>query len=91
MDFTHVTAKIRDPGKQGTPYETEFLVDTGAVDCLAPRDALAAAGIATEGKAVFELADWRPVECEFGFARVAFLGEEAVAQVIFGLEGAEPI
>ncbi|MEX0610524.1 MAG: ASPIC/UnbV domain-containing protein, partial [Pirellulales bacterium] len=30
-------------------------------------------------------------EYEFGFARVAFMGQETVAQVIFGPSGTEPI
>jgi clan AA aspartic protease len=91
MGLTHVTVVIRDLAKQGTPYEAEFLVDTGAIDCLVPRDELTAAGVSPEAKAVYELADGRPVEYEFGFARIAFLGEETVAQVVFGPEGAEPI
>ena len=38
-----------------------------------------------------ELANGAPVEMEFGLARVAFMGDETVAQIIFGPEGAEPI
>ncbi len=30
-------------------------------------------------------------EYEFGFARIAFMGQETVAQIIFGPEGGEPI
>jgi clan AA aspartic protease len=91
MGATHVTATIRDLTKQGQPYEAEFLVDTGAVDCLVPRDALLAAGISPEGKAVYELANGQPVEYEYGFARISFIGEETVTQVIFGPNEAEPI
>lgn len=88
---TLVTTTVRDLAKQGTPYEAEFLVDTGAIDCLAPSEALVAAGIAPEGKAIYELANGEPVEYEFGFARVGFIGEETVAQIIFGPAGAQPI
>lgn len=91
MGLTHVTTSIWNLLKQGSPYEAEFLVDTGAVDCLAPGDALVAAGVAPEGKAVYELANGQPIEYEYGFARIAFLGEETVAQVIFGPSDAEPI
>ncbi len=62
MGITHVTTTVHNLTKQGQPYEAEFLVDTGAVDCLAPRGALLAAGIAPEGKAVYELANGEPVE-----------------------------
>ena len=91
MGLTHVTTAIWNLAKQGLPYEAEFLVDTGAIDCLAPRDALLAAGVVPEGKAVYELADGRPVEYEYGFARVSFLGEETVTPIIFGPEEAEPL
>jgi clan AA aspartic protease len=72
-------------------YQADFLVDTGAIDCMAPSSRLKAAGIKPEGKAVYEMADGRPVEMEYGFARVSFIGAETVAQVIFGPEGVEPI
>jgi clan AA aspartic protease len=92
MGLTHVTVSIRDLASQtATPFEAEFLVDTGSIDCLAPSEKLLAAGVRPEGKAVYELANGQPVEYEYGFARIAFLGAETVAQVIFGPAGAEPI
>ena len=50
-----------------------------------------AAGIKPEQKAVYELASGEPVEYEYGFARISFLGQETVAQIIFGPAAAEPI
>ena len=91
MGLTHVTAEVSDLGKQGTPYEAEFLVDTDSIDCMAAADRLLAAGIRAEGKAIYEPANGQPVEYEYGFARVSFLGEETVAQVIFGPANTEPI
>jgi clan AA aspartic protease len=91
MGITHVTAQIRSLAGKSKPYSAEFLVDTGAIDCLAPASKLRAAGIKPEGKAVYEMADGRPVERQYGFARVSFIGSETVAQVIFGPENAEPI
>ena len=91
MGITHVTTTVWNLAKTGQPYEADFLVDTGAIDCLAPSDALQAAGIKPERKAVYESANGEPVENEVGFARIAFMGEETVAQVIFGPSGAEPI
>jgi len=90
MGLTHVTTRIGSLTKVGTPFEASFLVDTGSIDCLAPRDKLIAAGVTPEGKAVYELANG-PLECEYGFARVWVLGDETVAQVIFGAENTEPI
>lgn len=76
---------------RGEPYEAECLVDTVAVDCMAPADRLRAAGIRPEGKAVYEPANGEPVEYEYGFARISFVGSETVAQVIFGPADVEPI
>ncbi len=91
MGLTHVTTRVTNLAGSGTLYQAEFLVDTGAVDCLGPTDRLRAAGIEPEGKAVDEPANGQPVEYEYGFARVALMGQETVVQIIFGLDGAEPI
>jgi len=91
MGLTHITVSVSDLAKSTAPYEGEFLVDTGAIDCLAPSDRLLAAGIRPEGKAVYELADGTAVQLEYGFARIGFFGAETVAQVIFGAPDTEPI
>jgi predicted aspartyl protease len=52
---------------------------------------LVAAGIAVEGKEVYELANGQPVEYYYGFARVEFMGEETVSKIIFGPEETEPL
>jgi clan AA aspartic protease len=91
MGVTHVTTRISNLAQDVEPWEAEFLVDNGAIDCLAPRDRLIQAGVKSEGKTVYELANGEPVEYEYGFARVSFLGAETVAQVIFGPRDAEPI
>ena len=88
MGLTHVTTRVSNLAGDGAPYEADFLVDTGAVDCLGPTGSLQAAGIQPEGKAVYELANGEPVEYEYGFARVALLGQETVVQIIFGPEDA---
>ena len=91
MGVTYVTASVSDLAKQGKPYEAEFLVNTGALDCLVPGELLLKTGIKPERKKVYELANGESVEYEVGFARLAFMGEETVTQVIFGPAKAEPI
>jgi len=91
MGVTHVTVTVSNLAKNGRPFEADFLVDAGSVDCMAPRERLIDAGIRPEGKAVYELANGQPVEYEYGFARVAFVGAETVAQIIFGPADVEPI
>jgi len=91
MGLTHVTVTVSNLAKDRSPYQAEFLVDTGAIHCMAAGDQLAKAGIQVEGKAVDELANGEPVEYEHGFARISFLGNETVATVIFGPPNIEPI
>ena len=91
MGLTYVTVSISNLTKDAEPYQAEFLVDTGAIHCMAAGDQLAKAGIRVEGKAVYELANGEPVEYEHGFARISFLGDETVAKIIFGPAGVEPI
>jgi len=90
MGVTHVTTTVRKLSG-GKGYTADFLVDTGAVDCLAPADALRKVGIKPEGRKVYELANGQPVELEYGFARIAFIGSETVTQIIFGPAGCEPL
>ncbi|MCX7109831.1 MAG: clan AA aspartic protease [Proteobacteria bacterium] len=91
MGLTHVTVSVTNLSKSQPSYESEFLVDTGAIDCLAPASALRAAGIGVEGKDVYELANGEIVEYPYGFARITFMGSETVTQIIFGPEECEPI
>ncbi len=91
MGLTRVTVTILNLTKSKKGYEDSFLVDTGAIDCMAPASKLIEAGIQVEGKDVYELANGQPVEYEYGYARVAFMGSETVAQIIFGPEEVEPI
>jgi len=89
MGTTRVT--VTNLSKDQPPFQAEFLVDTGAIDCLAPASVLKAAGIEIEGREVYELANGSVVEYPYGFARVSFMGSETVTQIIFGPEECEPI
>ena len=91
MGLTNVTVTVTNLTKSKAGYESLFLVDTGAIHCLAPANELEKAGIEVEGKEVYELANGEPFECNYGFARVSFMGSETVTQIIFGPEDVEPI
>ena len=91
MGITRVTVKVLSVSGKGTPYEADFLVDTGSLHCLVAAEHLRAAGIEPVGKSVYELADGQPVEYEHGYANFTFMGDTAVARVIFGPQGVEPI
>ena len=91
MGVTRVTVTISNLARSKKGYEGTLLVDTGAIDCMAPASKLRKAGIREEGRDVYELANGQPVEYPYGFARISFMGAETVPQVIFGPEDAEPI
>jgi len=91
MGVTKVTVAVSNLAKSKKAYEGSFLVDTGAIDCMAPESKLLKAGIKVEGKDVYELANGQPVEYKYGFARISFMGSETVSQIIFGPEETEPI
>ncbi|MGH8477720.1 MAG: hypothetical protein ACRER2_18470 [Methylococcales bacterium] len=82
---------MRNLAGTGVAFEDEFLVDTGAIDCLAPVSKLDESGIRAEGTDVYELTNGQIVEYPYGFTRVSFMGAETVSKVIFGPEGCEPL
>jgi len=91
MRVIHVTVSVSNLTRDGEPFEADFLVDTGAVNSMAPRDCLLEAGVQPEGRAVYELANGEPVEYEHGYARMSFLGMETIGRIIFGPPGTEAL
>lgn len=93
MGLTHTTVTVRGVGasKRARGYSATFLVDTGAVDCVAPAKALRKAGIREEGRAPYSLATGDIIELPYGFARVSFMGSETVTQIVFGSDDCEPL
>lgn len=87
----HVTVRLRVPGTLTGGYSQLFLVDTGAIDSMAPGSDLAAAGIQPIGRSSYELADGSVHEYQFGLAQIEFMGEVTAGRVIFGPDGVEPI
>ena len=91
MGLTHVTVTLKVSQKAAQKYEADFLIDTGATDCLAPASELEKAGITRRGKMTYELVDGKKVEYDFGLAEIEFMGELTSGRVIFAPEDAEPI
>ena len=91
MGLTHVTVAVSNPADRGRKWEGLFLIDAGAIDCLAPGKSLREIGIAPEGKKTYELADGSEVMFEFGLARIEFMGDVAGGIIIFGPDDCEPI
>src|SRR5438874_11687238 len=91
MGVIYVTTTLRAREKARKKYVSEFLVDTGATDSLAPAKELKKAGIKRRGRMAYELADGQTVEYDFGLTEIEFLGELTSGRVILGPDNADPI
>jgi clan AA aspartic protease len=90
MGIIHVTVTLRAGQRSRKKYESDFLVDSGATDSMAPSSGLLKAGILPRGRMAYELADGSTIEYDFGLAEIEFMGELTSGRVIFGPEGCEP-
>ena len=91
MGLIHVTTTLRARENARKKYVSEFLVDTGATDCLAPAKEMKRAGIKPRGRMAYELANGQTIEYDFGLAEIEFMGEITSGRVIFGPDDAEPL
>ncbi len=91
MGMTHVTVTVRNPAKPKKSWDGLFLVDTGAIDCMAPAKALKKIGLKPMGVRKYELADGSEVKLGVTTAQLEFMGDFVGCTVIFGPDNAEPI
>ena len=86
-----MTVTVRNPADPERAWEGLFLVDTGATDCLVPRQHLEAIGVKPRGNRIYELADGSELRMDVALAEIEFMGEFAGGTVIFGDSRAEPL
>ena len=91
MGVTQVTVTIRNPAAPERAWEGLFLVDTGAIDCLVPRQHLEAIGLRPKAQRVYELADGSEVRMDITIGQIEFMGDIVGGTIIFGDADAEPI
>jgi clan AA aspartic protease len=91
MGLIHVTVSLRKAIGSRKKYEADFLVDTGATDCMAPAKDLKKAGIKRVGRMSYELADGSTQELDFGLGVIEFMGEITSGRLIFGPDDSEPL
>lgn len=91
MGLTHVQVTVRNPADLDRSWEGAFLVDTGAIDSLVPRDRLERIGLRPVGSRVYGLADGREVEMDITVARLEFMGDVIGTTIVVGEEGTEPL
>src|ERR1043166_9872241 len=75
----------------GKSYQSDFLVDTGATDSMAPAVELRKIGVNPIGRMTYELTNGDNVQYEFGLAQISFMNETTAGRVIFGPDDVEPI
>lgn len=90
MGLTHVDVRIGNFGSNNL-YDAKFLVDTGAMDSMAPASELRRVGIKPVGKRTYELASGELQEYAYGSAELVFMNEIIATSIIFGPENTEPI
>jgi clan AA aspartic protease len=91
MGATHVTVTIRNPAEWDRTWEGLFLMDTGATDCLVPRQHLEAIGLVPEGQRIYGLADGSEIKLDITVGRVEFMGETVGATIVMGDDDVEPL
>lgn len=91
MGVTHVTVTIRNPFEPERSWEGQFLVDTGAIDCLVPRQYLESIGLVPEGQRRYGLADGSETHLDVAGGRIEFMGETTWGTIVFGEKEAEPL
>ena len=91
MGATHVTVAIRNPADPDRVWAGLFLVDTGATDCLVPRQHLEAIGLVPKGQRTYGLADGSEIRMDVTVAQVEFMGETVGSTIVYGAADAEPL
>lgn len=91
MGVTQVTVTIRNPAEPDRTWEGLFLVDTGAIDSLVPRQHLEAIGLKPKAQRVYELADGSEIKMDITTGDIEFMGEIVGGTIICGDADAEPL
>src|SRR5260221_13549797 len=91
MGVTQVTVTIRNPAEPERAWDGLFLVDTGAIDCLVPRQHLEAIGLKPKGQRTYELADGSEIKMDITVGQIEFMGDLVRGTIIFGETDTESI
>ena len=91
MGSTYVTVTVRNPAEPKKFWEELFLVDTGAIDSLVPRNHLESIGLRPKAQRTYELADGSEIKMDVTTGDIEFMGEIVGGTIIFGDPDTEPI
>ncbi|MCC7293763.1 MAG: aspartyl protease family protein [Phycisphaerales bacterium] len=84
MGLTRLKLKIKKDAQSKAERELQFLIDSGAVHTVVPREVLRAIGVKPFKKASFILANGGEIEREIGTAHFVYKDHEGGAPVVFG-------
>ena len=84
MGITHAFLTIKNPAHPEQTHTTSFLVDSGAIYTVVPKDVLAEVGINPVREEIFILANGKEVRRKVGHAIYKFKDKEGAAPVLFG-------
>ena len=91
MGATYVTTTIRNPSDPSLSWQGSFLVDTGAVDTLVPRQHLERIGLLPKAQRTYELADGSNIQMDITTGEIEFMGDIVGGTIIYGASDVEPI
>jgi clan AA aspartic protease len=91
MGLTRLTLSVSNIADSNKSQEIQFLIDSGAVYSLVPREVLSELGILPQRVRHFSMVDGTDIQREVGFAMFTYEGMTAPAPVIFGEPGDEPL
>lgn len=91
MGLTYVAVKVANPADPARSVEETFMVDSGAVYSLVPRQKLNQIGIVPHSRRKFILANGEEIEREMGTAIFEYHGQRSDSLVVFGEEGDSPL
>jgi clan AA aspartic protease len=87
MGLTDIKMTVSNPADPSRLQELTFLIDSGAIFPVVPRETLAELGILPQRTESFSLADCTHIEREVGTAMFTYKGKTSAAPVIFGEPG----
>ena len=92
MGIMRVSAIVRNPANLSRAWQGEFLVDTGAINCVVPRRYLEGIGLAPMDSRVYGLADGSEIRFDITYGVIEFMnGRTANDIVMLDDDDAEPL
>ena len=87
VGLTVLEVEVGNPARPETTERVEFLIDSGAIYSVVPREILDRLGILPLARQEFRLADGSKIARDKGIALFRYQGQIGVADVIFGEQG----